>query len=694
MSVSKFENPRIGVDIGGTFTDFAAVDQDGELHLSKHLTTHGDEQQAVVTALTEAPIDLSLPQWLLSHGSTLVINALLERNGARAALVTTRGFKDVLLLRRGGRPEGFNIRYRRDDALVPPELSFEVDERTSSSGDSLVVPTTAEMDALVDTLVASRVEAVAIAFMNAYVSPENERLVAEHLRRALPDLPVTSSHELSRQWREYERTSSATANAYVAPVVGKYLDDLNDGIRDAGFAGELLLLDSSGGALSLALAKQLPVRMVESGPVAGVIAAQSLAREMGISRAVTFDMGGTTAKTALIDDYRYASTDLYWINGHSRGIPIQVPTVDIIEIGSGGGSIASAADGRLVVGPRSAGSQPGPAAYGLGGIEPTITDANVYCGRVVPDHFVGSLSLDVFAAEKALSVVAAQLDMSTTRLALGVLKLGTLSMSAAVRKQTLERGYDPREFSLIALGGAGPMHACEVAIENGIRQVLIPQHPGHLSAIGMLQTNLRIDRSIALGGALDGFDWTELGSLLATQATELAEQLRSDRTVTSVVEPEFSYALALRYAGQEHTLWLNGHGQAGYQLPTNPVEVFGGLFTEEYERRFGHSNPDGRIELVEVQLIAEQPLPQKHLKPEGTVAGEAETIDSYFGLDETPVEAVVHARNSLPVGSIVNGPAIIYEEGATTVVPPRASVEVLPNKVLRIDLSEIFEDEK
>ncbi|MFI5621907.1 hydantoinase/oxoprolinase family protein [Nocardioides sp. NPDC051685] len=683
--------PRIGVDIGGTFTDLAAIDDAGRLHVSKHLTTHGAEQRAVVAALEDVDVDLSRPDGIVSHGSTLVINALLERHGSRAALVTTRGFGDVLHLRRGGRPAGFDIRYRPDSPLIPRELIFEVDERSASSGEVLRAPDPDELDRLADTLADLAVESVAIAFLNSYVAPDNERTVAEHLRRSLPKVHVTSSHELGRQWREYERTSSAAANAFVAPEVANYLDGLKDGMRAAGYAGELLLLDSSGGALSMSLAKRLPVRMVESGPVAGVIAAQTLARELELPNVVTFDMGGTTAKAALVENYRFASTDLYWINGRERGTPIQVPTVDIIEIGSGGGSIAAEDAGRLVVGPRSAGSDPGPASYGRGGTAPTITDANVYCGRVVPQRFLGSLELDAEAARLALESLAQRLDMSTTRLALGILKLGVLSMAAAVRQQTLERGHDPRDFTLIALGGAGPMHACDVAIENGIRQVLIPQHPGHFSAIGMLQTNLRMDRSIAIGRKLQDLDWPELQARLESEGADLLGELKEDAASLHGATPEVSYALVIRYSGQDHGVLVSDHGQSGLSMPTNPAEVFSSLFEKEYEYRFGHSIAGAPAELVEVQLVAEYPLPTTTLPVEQVVPAPAETIQSYFGLDETPVRSAVRARSSLAHGERLVGPAIVYEEGATTVVPPRAVVEVLPNGVLRIDLTDILE---
>jgi N-methylhydantoinase A len=359
VGVSELESSesvtRMGIDIGGTFTDVAAVDGRGQLFIGKRLTSHGGEHEAVVAAIADSHVSLDEPQTIVAHATTLVINSLIERRGARVGLVTTRGFADVLDIRRGTRPEIFNLFYQRDDTLVPKALRMELYERVSASGDVELQPSDEKLAELADFLRRKKVEAIAIAFINAYVEPANERYVARYLREALPEVPVTLSSDLSREWREYERTSTVVANAYVIPVAKRYLRRLLRGLGDRGFTGDFVVLDSNGGALHVDTATALPIRTVESGPVAGVIGARALAARLSIPNVVTFDMGGTTAKTCLIEDGRYASTNLYFIGGYSRGFPLQVPTADVIEVGAGGGSIAWVDHGgrlRLVQGPR------------------------------------------------------------------------------------------------------------------------------------------------------------------------------------------------------------------------------------------------------------------------------------------------------------------------------------------------------
>ncbi|MCW2672638.1 MAG: hydantoinase/oxoprolinase family protein [Frankiales bacterium] len=688
-SVDSVNVQRIGVDIGGTFTDLAAIDADGSFHMSKRLTTHGDEQQAVLAAMADIDVDLAQPNWILSHGSTLVINALLERDGARAALVTTRGFRDVLHLRRGGRPEGFNMKYRRSPALIPRELTFEIDERTAHDGTILSKPSEADLAALATALRAAEVDAVAVCFLNSYVAPANEVLVANRLRELLEGVHITASSELSRQWREYERSSTAASNAFAAPVVERYLDALTTRLVELRFGGEVLLLDSAGGGLALESAKRMPIRMVESGPVAGVIAAQALAEEMSIPNVVTFDMGGTTAKTALIEDNRFDTTDTYWIGGFERGFPVQVPTVDIIEVGAGGGSIASAADGRISVGPRSAGSQPGPACYGLGGTEPTITDANLLCGRIAASRPLGGLKTDHDAAAAAFDKLAEDLATTRMRAALGVLRLGTVVMATAVRNQTLERGRDPREFTMVAFGGAGPMHACEVAAENGIRHVLIPQHPGHFSAMGMLQSHLRVDRLIAIGRPLDRVDWKALHDLADGESASLTHQLTDGSRLPGAGQVHVALRMALRYFGQEHAVWIEP--PPDFREHADPRQMTERAFEKEYAERFGHLNPRGRIEVVEIEIVAIRELPRKPLPMPAHEAAAVGSQPSYFTLDESPVPAKVLVRASIRVGERIDGPAIIVEEGATTVIPPGANFEVLENAVICVDVSGMSE---
>lgn len=677
---------RIGADIGGTFTDVAVVDGSGTFRVGKQLTSHGAEDDAVVTAVANTGLDLRAAKAVLAHGHTLVINALLERSGARVALVTTEGFRDVVQMHRGSRPEIYNPRYRRDPILVEPKLRLEISERVHASGEIASSPTTDELDSLVDKLRKNKVEAVAVALFNSYVQPANERLVAEHLRQALPGVPVSISSDLSRQWREFERFTTATANAYVAPVADRYVRRLLGGLSARGFTGDFVVLDSAGGALDVDAARRFPLRTVESGPVAGVIGARELARELSIENMVTFDMGGTTAKSCLIEGGRFATTELYWIGGYERGFPVQIRCVDVTEVGAGGGSVAWVDEaGRLRVGPRSAGSRPGPASYGLGGTEPTVTDANLYCGRLDKDNFVGSLKLDPALATPAIERLAARLELDTQRLALGILKLANLSMAAAVRRQTLERGRDPRDFSLAAFGGAGPMHACEVAAEVGIRNVVVPPFPGHFSAIGMLGVNLRVDRRELFRGLLGGLSAEALRDLVDRVTTELGAELRFGGSEV-LGETIFSYSLALRYKGQDHTLLIPAAGP-GMDVADDLSAVFRPRFDLEYLQRYGHLDDESDVECVEVEIVGERTVPKVEIEPSAQTPGQASTITSLFGLDESGVSTDVVPRGSLGEGTTFEGPLIVYEEGATTVVPPRAKGHVGPSGSLLIDVS-------
>jgi N-methylhydantoinase A len=673
---------RIGADIGGTFTDVAAVDADGRLHIGKRLTTHGAEGEGVIAAVADTAVDISGAETVLAHGTTLVINALLERKGARVGLVATKGFADVIEGGRSSRPDIFDLAYRRDPVIVPPELRFEVDERVHPSGEVSRRPSVPELDALADRLREARVQAVAVAFLNAYAQPINEQEVAAALRARLPDVTVSTSSELSRQWRETERFTTAAANAYVAPVADRYIARLLAGLQADGFEGEFVVLDSNGGALAEGAARRLPVRVVESGPVAGVIGARAVAETLSLDKVVTFDMGGTTAKSCLIEDGAYASTEVYWINGYERGFALQVRCVDVTEIGAGGGSIAWLdATGRLRVGPRSAGSQPGPACYGLGGQSPTVTDANLYCGRLDKDNFVGSLQLDADAAARAIEALAEEAEMDPRRLALGVIKLANMSMASVVRRQTLERGRDPRDFTLVAFGGAGPMHACEVAREVGIGQVLIPLFPGHFSAIGMLGVNLRLDRGEVIEGTLDSLDAAALLERVERIAGELREELFfGDGGAQDAVSVE--YAVALRYRGQSHTLLVAGAAPAEGPIATRLRDAF----EAEYLRRYGHIDALSPIELVELEVTVERVLPRADVREGVRAIGQESEVTSAFDLDGADVVSRVIPRGSLQVGDAFAGPAVIYEEGATSVIPPGATGVVVDGGNLLVEV--------
>ncbi|MFF0038882.1 hydantoinase/oxoprolinase family protein [Streptomyces mirabilis] len=675
---------RVGADIGGTFTDVAAVDAAGKLHIGKRLTTHGSEHDGVIQAVEDTGIDMSQPESILAHGTTLVINSLLEKKGARVALVTTAGFADVLDIGRGARAEIFTLRYHRDPPLVPAEMRFEIDERTLAGGGVESDPGEAELGALAAKLRLAEPEAVAVAFLHSYVSPGNEQKVGDYLRREFPSIPVTLSSDLSRQWREFERFTTAAANAYVAPVADRYLRRLTSGLEADGFRGDFIVLDSSGGAMEVTTATRQPVRAIESGPVGGVIGARSLARRHSIDNVVTFDMGGTTAKSALVEGGDYATRDLYWIGGEKRGFPLQVSTVDIIEVGVGGGSIAWLDDaGRLQVGPRSAGSQPGPACYGLGGTHATLTDANLYCGRLDKDHFAGNFTLDPDASRAVIEELAEQAGMSPDRLALGIIRLANLEVAATVRKQTLERGNDPREYTLLASGGGGPLHSSAIAQEVGIRTVLVPRFPGHYSALGMLEANLKVDRREVLTGRLRDLRTDELAGTINRIHGDLLAELGGDPEGDNPAIT-FRYALAIRFTGQEHALWIPAP-EAGTDVPDNLPEQLRKSFETEYRRRYGHLDEMSDVETAELEVVAERALPPVEVDYDDLAADDTEShIRSLWNEDDGWSTTPVIPRSSLDPGDRVTGPAILHEIGSTTALPPLAVAEVLADGVLLV----------
>lgn len=675
---------RLGVDIGGTFTDIAAVDSDGTLHIGKTLTTPKHEEEGVLAAINQGGINVPEVDFLV-HGTTLVINALLERRGADVALVTTRGFRDVHELGRGNRPQPYNVFYHRDPVLVPRHRRFEINERVLASGEVERTPSDGDLSDVAEQIRKAGVSAIAVAFLNSYINPSNELRVADYLKRSFPDKYITTSSSLSRQWREFERFTSAAANAYVGPALDRYLEEIEKALLKDGFTGDFTLFDSNAGALHLASARSYPIRLVESGPAGGVLGARDIASTLGLENVVTFDMGGTTAKTSLIQHGKYTSTDLYWIGGLETGFPVQIGSIEIVEVGAGGGSIAWADETRrLRVGPRSAGASPGPACYGLGGEEPTVTDANMYCGRISPRHFISHILLNKELADQAIERLANRLKMNPLRLALGILTLANLSMAGAVRKQTVSRGLDPRDFVLIAFGGAGPMHACEVAAGVGIGRVLIPPVPGHFSALGMLRANFRFDRREVIGERLERLETGALTKTLSRICEELVTIVGGDGRDTL----KFSYGLALRYHGQEHNLMIQAP-DVKVEVPADVAAVFRKRFEEEYLLRFGHKHTNAIVMVDEIEVVAERVLPGVPLEPAvENVEHEAGEIEAYFDCADSGLQAPVILRSGLKQGSTFEGPMIIYENGSNTVIPPRARGTVIEGGYLMVDVSQ------
>ncbi len=650
----------VAADTGGTFTDVAAYNPaTGSLGFGKTLTTYADLVDGVLTGLAETGAAADGIA-LLRHGTTHVINAFLQRRGARTALVTTLGFRDVLEIARGNRPVPFDLSFRRDPPLVPRPLRFEVAERIAADG-QVVEP----LDEAALALVAAQlhgVEAVAISFLNAYANPAHEDRAAALLRAALPGTYITTGSALSREWFEYERTSTAVANAFVGPKVAAYAEGFARRLGAGGFTGQLAMMGSNGGAMPFPAAVERPIALVESGPIGGVIAAADYARALGIARMVAFDMGGTTAKCALVEDGGFEVQSTYWVGGYERGFPIRTPVLDIVEVGAGGGSIAWVdPQGRLRVGPRSAGSEPGPVAFGRGGTEPTVTDANLVLGRIGGANFLGGkLALD---RDGAAAAIMAKLALplgydSAEVVARGVLDLASTLMAGAIKEITVARGHDVRDFVLCAFGGGGPLFAGDLARSLGIPRVLVPPQPGNFSALGMLLAGARLDVSRSLVADLSPAGMALLAEAMAAvraEALDAAAREFGGAAATLRVLAE------MRYRGQRHSVLV----ELGAGASAAAVRA---VFEATYARRFGRSlGDDFQPEVVALRIIAEAPAARPDLAALAPTATAPPHPVAQRPLHTRAgwVQAPVWRREHLPAGFTCQGPAIIEEYGAT-----------------------------
>ncbi len=678
----------VGADIGGTFTDIVGFDLDrNRLVFGKSLTNYDDLVEEVVTCLGDAGIEPPSIE-ILKHGTTLVINTLLERTGAKTALVTTRGFRDILEIGRAGRPVPFDLDYARNPPLVPRYLRFEVAERMRADGAPLLTPAENDLTDLVERLRRAEVEAIAVAFINSYRNPAHEQLVAGFLRRELPDAYVTCSTELSREWFEFERTSTAVANAYVGPRSHAYLDRFERRLGDSGFAGHFFMMGSNGGILSVRRSKEEPVALVESGPIGGCMGVAAYANALGANRLIAFDMGGTTAKCALVENQSFEIQSSYHVGGYEQGFPLQTPVLDIVEVGTGGGSIAYVdAHQRLRVGPRSAGSHPGPVCFGRGGTEPTVTDANLVLGRISGGAFLGgALRLDPGPAGHALAGhVGQKLDRSFRQslddVAAGVIELANVQMATAIKEITIERGKDVRDFDLFAFGGGGPLHGVSLARDLHIARVIVPPEPGNFSALGMLLADARLTQTFTFLADLQDDAVVRVHQQLNVLREHIAAILQRDFPGAPVA---FEHHADMRYKGQRHAIRVALDAQAGTAAVKNS-------FLAEYRRRFGLADEDGPVEIISLRATgtAATRRPElARLHRAGTQGGADPRAfrDVYFAETRTRLRTPIYLRYGLPIGAEIEGPAVIEEYGATAVVGPGDRLVVGAIGELRIDL--------
>ena len=665
----------VAVDIGGTFTDLVAYDHEThKVVYTKAPTTYGNFVEGILDCFAKA--DLAPAQAsFLNHGTTLVINALIQRRGGKAALVTTRGFRDVLEIARGNRPDPFDLHYRRDEPLIPRILRFEVAERTGTKGEIVTPLDVSELEQLAGRLKELGVESVAVFFMNSYANAEHEEKAAELLRRLLPGVYITASTELTREWYEYERTSTVAANAYVGPLVNTYVRRLESDLTAQGFHGSLFMMGSNGGLLSVERTCRQPIGLVESGPIGGCIGAGAYAEALGFKNVIAFDMGGTTAKCALVENGRFSVESVYYAGGYVKGFPIKSPVIDIVEVGSGGGSIAWLdQQNRLHVGPQSAGSTPGPVCYGRGGTDPTVTDANLVLGRLNPARFLGGeLRLDVEGAEQAIRRLAGPLGYDGSdgaiRMAEGILSIASVIMAGAIKQVSIEHGLDPRDFVLFCYGGGGPLHASALARELSIPNIVIPPEPGNFSALGMLLADARLDLAKTFVGTLGVESVAALQALFKQMESEARAALEREFGAADVF---FEQHAEMRYVGQRHNIKVPISGLSGEAAIRQ-------AFDRDYLRRYGHADSKAAAEFQALHLsaFAKRSRPDlTHLPRPATKGAPVTTRPVYFGGSGGMIGTQIYERTALAPGFKGEGPALLEEYGSTTIIWPGDRFEI------------------
>ncbi len=659
----------VAVDIGGTFTDLAVQQPDGSTLTTKALTTPGELEEGVIRALRLAGVPGGEVEFFV-HGTTAGLNALLERRFEPVGLLTTRGFRDVYEIGRANRPAMYDLHYRRPEPLVRRRLRLEVDERMTARGEVLVPLDESSLRASADVLVAAGVGALAVVFLHAYANPAHELRSEELLSEWYPDIPVSLSHRIANEWREFERTSTTVVNAAVASTVDSYLGSLERRLREEGVSAGVHVMQSNGGMTTAGRARRQPVNTLLSGPVGGALAASRAARAEGYRHAIAVDMGGTSFDVSLI----VGGEPQLAREAAIEGQPLLISVVDVHTIGAGGGSIAWASAAGLRVGPKSAGAFPGPACYGRGGLEPTVTDANVFLGRVNADYFLGgAMDLAPEAATATLARLGDELGIGAEPLAAGILDIVNARMAGLIRQITIGRGLDPREFALIAFGGAGPMHAVFLAEELDIRTVLVPYSPGTLSAQGMLTADIARDMARPYFARWSELDHDEIDQIVSQMRLDGAALLGEDGVAAR--DASYRFSADLRYIGQEYSLTLPFK-----RLDQTTLD----RFHRAYRKTFGHANAEEEVEVVSIRLVATG----RNRRPTASNAVEAGSGEPYAVEDvffrEARVPTPRFRREDLPLGAPVTGPLIVDEPSCTTVVPDGWQLEVDESGSMRI----------
>ena len=676
---------RVGADVGGTFTDVVLADAGGNVWTAKVPSTPPDFETAVLKGISQLLRNTAASGSEVAevvHGTTVATNAILERRGALTALITTRGFRDVLELRRIRAPQMYDLFFQKPPELVERSLRFELGERLSARGEVLAAVDPNDLTRIARSLKQEKVESVAVCLLHAYAFPQHEILVGDFLRRHLPEVQVSLSSEVLRERKEYERTATTVVNAYVRPVMRGYLAAMRLGMEALAIHSPLLIMQSAGGLTPEVEAARRPVYVLESGPAAGVLASQATARHLGLENVITLDMGGTTAKASLIEEGRVRYSPEYEVGASlsagnrlvgGGGELIRAPSIDIAEVGSGGGSIAFLdGAGGVRVGPRSAGAVPGPACYSRGGREPTVTDANVVLGYIRPGRLAnGDIVIDPDAARSAVQDrIAAPLDMDLLQAAEGIHRIANARTMRALRAVSTERGRDPREFVLMAFGGSGPVHAAGLAQELHIRQVIVPPLPGLFSALGLLASGVEHHdvRSCLLSR-----DEAKAESLERIRL-ELRQKMLAqfDAEGYAAARVALSWSADLRFQGQASEIRLELQGRP---LDGPGIQALNAAFEAEHQRLYGHrSDPENPMEIIAVRLVGRVPTPGREagFRPRASAFQAQSRRRAYFGSDYGLIDTPVVARSDL--SGTAKGPLMIDEYDSTIVVPPFMSV--------------------
>ncbi|WP_324658483.1 hydantoinase/oxoprolinase family protein [Burkholderia thailandensis] len=673
---------RVCTDVGGTFTDLVYFETDASgrqtVRTAKADTTPPNFEEGILEVLRRGAVRIE-DMGVFAHGTTVVINSLTERRGAKTGLITTKGFRDILEVARGARPDFFNLQYRKPTPFVPRYLRREVIERMNAAGEIITPLDIQGLPEIIDAFKSEGVEAIAVSFLHAYANPRHEQEVLDAIKSLWPEVSVVGSHQVTREWREYERTNTAVLSAYVQPVAERYLSRLESKLRANDYPGPIFVMQSNCGVDTLAHAKEVPITMVESGPASGMWGAAALGRLIDEPNVIALDIGGTTAKCSLIKDGNVQIKTDYYIERDrtNSGYPIMVPVVDLVEIGNGGGSIAWVDDfERLHVGPQSAGASPGPAAYGRGGLEATTTDANLMLGRINPNYFCGgTLEADMPAVHSALRKLAHRLDMPEVEVAKGIVQIADFNMVNALKLVSINRGFDPRDFALVAFGGGGGMHAVSLAQELGVKKVVIPNAAGVFSAWGMMMSELRRDQFVTKLLMLD-----DVSALSGAQAllTELEDKSRTQyvREGVGAQDIRFDRSVKLRYQNQEHAVEIDL--LENETLPTDKDAIVA-RFHEQYERKYTY-RLDAPVELVGIHVGAFASVGKLEILREECVESDAASAKKgtrdvdYAGAGVH--RADIYDSTRLRPGMKFEGPAIIEDPGTTIVVFPGNTVAI------------------